>query len=584
MDLGLERIRRLLHVLGNPQRAYDVIHVAGTNGKGLLTLPIKTLDLSSICATLATLLHHTSTSTHRPLRIARLTSPHLLHPSDSLSLNDSPVSPSTYSAALSHVSLIDSKHGIGCTSFELATAAALSLFQEKEVDLAVVEVGLGGRLDATNVFDDPANPPITVLASVGLDHTAQLGPTVRHIATEKCGIFKKGCIAVISPQQFATEVREVVQREAERAGVAQVVWVERAEWVEKAGREGTLLTPAPSTSSSAPPAEPFSLALGAFPADHPSPPRLAHIPSPPNSMYPPLTYPLSLPGAFQLSNSATAIAALRALVNRSNMKEKYARAADPETIARGMAAVKWPGRLEWRTIGTMESVDKRGNGRAWFLVDGAHNTQSAIALRTYIDGWLASRHGPATDTLPPVTWALALAAHKSPTDVLPHLLRPGDIVHTATFPTPIGMPWVSATPHAALASAVVDCGATTAGEVRDWDVLKKVVDDAWRNGGSADMPQEGPRRCHDLYRLTSRPVTDYPRASVLQEHDLERQDQNIEALENRNNCERGTSEEKRGFLARLGRILFVGTLVHPPVDMGTNLWDTPWVGYEDLTM
>ncbi|KXS20244.1 Mur ligase [Gonapodya prolifera JEL478] len=479
MDLGLERIRRLLVHLGSPQLAYDVIHVAGTNGKG------------SICASLSSVL------SSLPLRVGLFTSPHLIRPSDSLRLNDRPISPSLYSSALTHVASVDARHATACTSFELATAAALHLFRTERCDVAVVEVGLGGRLDATNVFDPPSVPRVCVISAIGLDHVAQLGPTVRDIAKEKCGILKKATVAVVAPQEFP-EVDEVIKEEAEKAGT-ELVFVKPAEWADariqsKLSFDNAAVKRAENHNLMARPAGPDGLERRtAIPPDHPEPPRLAHLPA--TSRHPAVTYPVVLPGDFQLGNSAAAVWALRVLAERgsgvdlntptdfsnnagtaSTQQGKYSPLTDPSTLSHGLSLLQWPGRLQWLPL--PRPVSQRG----WILLDGAHNEQAAKAVGAFVDTLERARtlrRGGRGG----VTWALALASHKPPTEVIPHLVRRGDTVHLGTFPTPEGMPWVRPHPRDALVDVIETCGATVSGEIGGWDELRDVAQKAWDDSG-----------------------------------------------------------------------------------------------------
>jgi dihydrofolate synthase/folylpolyglutamate synthase len=171
--LGLERTSALLVELGNPHRAVPSFHIAGTNGKG------------STVATLAALLKH------KGLRVATYTSPHLIDFRERVIVGGTPISEDQV------VDFID-RHGdtinrLGATFFEATTAMAFDHIAKSGADVAVIETGLGGRLDSTNVLD-----PITaVVTSIGLDHTELLGTTVAAIAGEKAGIFKPGRPAVI---------------------------------------------------------------------------------------------------------------------------------------------------------------------------------------------------------------------------------------------------------------------------------------------------------------------------------------------------------------------------------------------------
>ncbi|KAL2915687.1 Cell cycle serine/threonine-protein kinase cdc5/MSD2 [Polyrhizophydium stewartii] len=198
--LGLERITALLERLGNPQRGLRVVHVAGTNGKG------------SVCACVASILRAAG------VRVGSFNSPYLLEPRDSVRVDCEPVAAAAFERATEQVAAADAALGIGATAFEQQTAAALVLLREARVEVAVMEVGLGGRHDATNVIDAPE---VAVVTAIGLDHTEYLGTTVEAIAAHKAGIIKAGSAVVIGPQEDAAATR-VIEEHARAAGCA---WV-----------------------------------------------------------------------------------------------------------------------------------------------------------------------------------------------------------------------------------------------------------------------------------------------------------------------------------------------------------------------
>jgi len=169
VNLGLERIKNLLEILGNPQDKIPIIHVTGTNGKG------------SVCAYLSSIL---STAGYK---VGRYISPHLIDWTERISINGENIETATIENLLKYIqSLIDPQQE-SPTQFEVITAAAWLYFAQEKVDIAVMEVGLGGRLDATNVC---AQPLVTVITSISREHWQNLGPTVADIAGEKAGILK----------------------------------------------------------------------------------------------------------------------------------------------------------------------------------------------------------------------------------------------------------------------------------------------------------------------------------------------------------------------------------------------------------
>jgi dihydrofolate synthase/folylpolyglutamate synthase len=179
--LGLERIRNVLEALGNPERASRVVHVAGTNGKG------------STCAMIEAGLRAAG------IRTGLFTSPHLIEPTERIQIDGIPVSEADFERAFNLVHETAEKLDLDChpTYFETVTAMAFWLFREKKVETAVIEVGLGGRLDSTNVVQ----PVLTVITPIDFDHEAYLGHTIEAIAAEKAGILKPGVPAVFAKQR-----------------------------------------------------------------------------------------------------------------------------------------------------------------------------------------------------------------------------------------------------------------------------------------------------------------------------------------------------------------------------------------------
>jgi dihydrofolate synthase/folylpolyglutamate synthase len=184
--LGLARIQRLLDRLGNPEKKFRSIHIAGTNGKG------------STAAMIASILHEAG------VRVGLYTSPHLNDFCERIRIAGEPISPDR---VLHWGRIIREAEEEPLTFFELATAIAFLHFAEERVPLAVIETGLGGRLDATNVI----TPLISVITTVGLDHTSHLGNSIEEIAFEKAGIVKPGVPVVTGslPPQAIEVVREV---------------------------------------------------------------------------------------------------------------------------------------------------------------------------------------------------------------------------------------------------------------------------------------------------------------------------------------------------------------------------------------
>ena len=195
--LGLERIRTVLAALGDPHRCFRVVHVAGTNGKG------------STCAMIEAGLRAAE------VRTGLFTSPHLIEPTERIQVAGAPVTPEQFRQAFEVVHTAAEQCNLDChpTYFETVTAMAFFLFRELRVETAVIEVGLGGRLDATNVVE----PALTVITPIDFDHEAYLGYTLEAIAGEKAGILKPGVPAVFSQQR--PEAEAVLTARAQELGV-----------------------------------------------------------------------------------------------------------------------------------------------------------------------------------------------------------------------------------------------------------------------------------------------------------------------------------------------------------------------------
>ncbi|MEB3252269.1 MAG: folylpolyglutamate synthase/dihydrofolate synthase family protein [Cyanobacteriota bacterium] len=315
VDLSLDRMHRLLGAMGNPQRRVPIIHVAGSNGKG------------SVCAYLASVL------TQAGYRVGRYTSPHLVSWRERIEVNGTSITATDLLQRLEGVMAVINSSQLSPTQFEVFTAAAWQYFADIGVDVAVMEVGLGGRLDATNVVADPL---VTVITSLSREHWQQLGPTLGDIAQEKAGILKAGCPAVIGP--LPSEAEAVVKRRLQDLGCP--VW-----WPSPAVRQedGTVC---------------FTL------DDYQ------------------ITHPLPLLGDHQLVNAALAIATLQRLRQQGWQITDGA-------IQQGMALTQWPGRLQW--VNWLDAADQAHP----LLVDGAHNPAAALELRRYVDQWWAQRGEPA---------------------------------------------------------------------------------------------------------------------------------------------------------------------------------------------
>lgn len=360
IHLGLDRIRHLLAELGNPHERVPTIHVAGSNGKG------------SVCAYLSAVL------TEAGYRTGRYISPHLVSWCERICINEQPIPSEELEQVLNQVIAAIHPGAPSPTQFEVITAAAWLYFAQQKVDIAVVEVGLGGRLDATNVCDRPL---ASIIVSISREHWQRLGPTLADIAGEKAGILKPACPAVIG--QLPPEAKAVVDRRIAELGCP-IVYPEPAIWVERSwvDREECIGYSNPSSPL--------------------SPCRWAS--------YQGISYPLPLQGDIQLHNSALAVATLQLLRQQGWQISN-------DQIARGMAKTRWAGRLQW--------FNWEGHK---LLLDGAHNPAGAAILRQFIDT-LSSPPSP-------THWVMGIMSTKDHADVFKELLRPGDRLYLVPVPDP----------------------------------------------------------------------------------------------------------------------------------------------------
>ena len=193
IELGLGRISRLLRHTSQP---WSAIHVAGTNGKG------------TICAYLSAMLHASG------VRSGRFTSPHLIDRWDCITINEQAVQESVFQEAEDLVLKRNQIEEIGASKFELLTATAFEVFAQEKIEMGVIEVGLGGRLDATNAME---NKSVTVISKIGLDHQSFLGNTIEEIAREKAGIMRPGVPCVLDKSN-PHSVQKVVEDYAKEIG------------------------------------------------------------------------------------------------------------------------------------------------------------------------------------------------------------------------------------------------------------------------------------------------------------------------------------------------------------------------------
>lgn len=301
IDLSLDRIETLLEALGRPQdKLPPTIHLAGTNGKG------------STGAFLTAIAEAAGEKVHV------YTSPHLVRFNERIRLAGEIVDDARLKAAFDRVEAANGEAPL--SFFEATTAAAFLLFAETPADRLILETGLGGRLDATNVIDAPQ---CTVITPVSLDHQAFLGDTVEEIAGEKAGILKPGAPLVLGPQREAAGA--VIEAAAGRLGAPVTAWGAQFRAYPERGRlvyeEEDLLWDLP---------------------------------------------PPALQGPHQIVNAGVAIAAARAC------------GYDEAAISKGLETARWPARLQRLTAGALAEIASAHNADLW--LDGGHNPAAGEAL------------------------------------------------------------------------------------------------------------------------------------------------------------------------------------------------------------
>jgi len=314
VDLALDRMTELVGLLGDPQRACPVIHITGTNGK------TSTARMSDALLRA------------RGLRTGRFTSPHLVSIRERIVIDGTPISPERFVAAyeevVPYVKLVDERHPVAMSFFEVLTGMAFAVFADTPVDVVILEVGVGGRLDCTNVADGV----VAVITPISIDHIRLLGNTVEQIAAEKAGIIKPGAVAVLAQQpldaaevllRYAVEVGATVAREGAEFGVLSREQAVGGQQLTLRGLRGTY-----------------------------------------EDVYLPLF------GLYQAGNAACALAAVEAF---AGVSEDPGAALDADLVREAFAKVSSPGRLE---------VIRRS---PTIIIDAAHNPAGMAATVAAIE-------------------------------------------------------------------------------------------------------------------------------------------------------------------------------------------------------
>ena len=343
VSLGLDRTKLLLKLLGNPQDRCKFVHVAGTNGKG------------STCAFLESILRVAGFKT------GLFTSPYLMCFEDRIRVSNANIS----KPALTQVTLevkeaaekVEEELGEHPTEFELMTAVAFKHFANEGCDVVVCEVGLGGRLDSTNVI----TPEVSVITHIGLDHMAILGDTIEEIALEKAGIIKPNVPIVLAPQEDC--VYPIVDEVAKNLNAPLVALRTKSDFN---GKSSTSLFSLSQSKTEIPivesPTNPYSLIPNPSSDSSASNPY-SLVPNPSQPQFSSLN-DLQMKGDYQLENATVASAVAQLL------------GVDDEVISDGSRKATWPGRFE---------IFEGDELPCKVIVDGAHNVDGAIALRKSLE-------------------------------------------------------------------------------------------------------------------------------------------------------------------------------------------------------
>ncbi len=320
---NLDRMREFMHHLGDPQEDYGIIHVAGTKGKG---------SVSSYCANVLK---------EQGYRTGLYTSPHMIEFTERIRINGQLISKADLIEVVEQLKPV-AKKVPEITTFELTTALAFLFFSQQKVDYGVFEVGLGGRLDATNIV----NPIVSVITSISYDHTQILGDTLSEIAGEKGGIIKPNTPVVVAPQKEEAQRRlEEIAQEC-HAPLIQVGrdYLYAADSHSLEGQSFLVWTP-----DEQPMVDKFIETAG-------------------RDIWSPLRFRIPLLGFHQVENAATAFAALKTA-------EKYGVEISQDAYQQGFSSVDWPGRLE---------ILQR---HPPVVIDSAHNRYSALRLQQALDDY-----------------------------------------------------------------------------------------------------------------------------------------------------------------------------------------------------
>jgi len=404
IELGLERIQQLL---ARTPLKWRAIHVAGTNGKG------------TVCGYVSAMLTHYNQSLlreytgHCPLVHARFNSPHLIDRWDCVTVENKTIDKDKFDLVEKNVTKRNTDRGIKASSFEILTATVYELFNDQGVDIGVIEVGMGGRLDATNVLGDmtdvittddknmTTSEPrpallVTTITSIGMDHEAFLGNTLSKIAAEKAGIMKAS-VPVIAAKG-TPEVCSTFSEAARAVNASELIVLSNLTTMDDICKL--------------------------------------------NNLKPPKSQRSCIPIQSRWPNGAIAVQTAWTALRRLNRLDTAPVEMQVELLAQFCEicnTTKCEGRLQMIDLSVLAKTDQS----ALALLDGAHNPQSAQILRQYLDEEICK----------PIQWIVAASQGKAIDEMLKIFLRPGDAIGLVEFGPVDGMPWVKAMKSEVIARA-----------------------------------------------------------------------------------------------------------------------------------
>ena len=386
MEFGLQRITRLIRDV-HPKLPWKAFHIAGTNGKGTTS------------AFLSGLLHHSGTT------VGRFNSPHLTHRHDCITINEKTIDKDLFDAIEHDIKERNDEAGINATSFELLTATAFEAFVRTKVAFGVVECGLGGLRDATNVLS--ADEVVcSIITSIGKDHSEFLGDDVTSIAQQKAGIMKKDVPVVVSARG---SILRVLEEAAKNTGspiyLDQHARTRRAFLKLVQSHDGPFINDPDQ-------AQRFSIGHGSSKLDITNRSTLDFT-------------------SIHLKNLSLAYLAIMAARGRHAGLVADISLADAMEVAVKVRSA-WRGRLQWISLSYFIGRESAA------LLDGAHNPPATKNLRAYV-----TEKVTVDGTVRPVTWVIAMSGSKDIPSTLGPLIGPKDRVVFTQFGPVDGMPWAS---------------------------------------------------------------------------------------------------------------------------------------------